>query len=68
MQGCLKARWIKYAVLTIVMSVVWLLCLNSIPTDNPGDIVAVGAVCAIPPLMYIMLFLGFVITDLKKGE
>jgi hypothetical protein len=61
-----RGWWIKYAVLTIFMSVVWLLCLNSVPADDPGDIVGVGFTCAIPPLIYIMLFLGFVIHDLKK--
>jgi len=60
--------WIKYTVLTIVMAVVWYLWLNSAPTDNPGDIVGVGAACVIPLLLYIMLFLGLVINDLKKGE
>ena len=60
-----KRWWIKYAVLTIIMALVWLLCLNSVPSDDPGNIIGIGAVCAIPPLIYIMIFLGFVILDLK---
>ena len=60
-----KGWWIKYAVLTIIMALVWLLCINSVPSDAPDDIIGVGVVCVIPPLIYIMIFLGFVILDLK---
>ena len=60
-----KGWWIKYAVLTIIMALVWLLCLNSVPSDDPGDIIGVWVVCVIPPLIFIMIILGFVIIDLK---
>ena len=60
--------WIKYAVLTIVMAVVWLLCLISVPADDPSNIVGVGAVCVIPPLIYISIVLGIVIYDTKKPK
>lgn len=61
-----KGWWIKYSVLTIVMAVVWLLCLNSVPANDPSNMISVGFTCAIPPLTYIMLFLGFVINDLRR--
>jgi hypothetical protein len=60
-----KYWWIKYSLLTVVMAGISYIWLNSVPADDPGDIVGIVIACVVPLILYAVLLLGFIISDLK---